>query len=176
MGIFVVIAFLALSSWSLAALFWRLRQQHVSIRIWALFGVLVACGFSLGIWCAFFCEYHLGSRYRVGSFPFPVVFFHFEDSHWVDFPVTEFQAWATVVANIVTVTAFAVLPVWLISWRQHKRELEIRQLDKPGRVVNHRPTGQSDGSRDLSGMTAFDSALPDAVTELDHSADKNGFK
>jgi len=62
------------------------------------------------------------ARDRIGSFPIPVVFFHLEDGDWVDFPVPEFQAWAAALANVISITALATLPLWLISWRQHRNE------------------------------------------------------
>jgi len=117
MGILVVIVALALSSWSIFALFRRLRHQHASSGSWVAFGVLLACGLALGAWCAFYCEYHMGTRYRIGSFPIPVVFFHLEQGDWVDFPVSDFQAWASAFANIVTIAALATIPMWLLLSR-----------------------------------------------------------
>ena len=38
----------------------------------------------------------------------------------MDFPVSDFQAWASAFTNIVTVTALAILPLWLPLWRQHR--------------------------------------------------------
>lgn len=122
MGIFIVVFVLALSSWVLVALFRRLHRQHAPPARWLAFGVLVALGVAVGIWCAFYVEYHIGSRYRIGSFPIPIVFFHLEDGQWVDFPVPVFQAWAAVFTNIITITAPCTLPVWLISWRQNRQE------------------------------------------------------
>ena len=49
-------------------------------------------------------------------------FFHLEDGQGVDFPVPEFQAWAAVFTNIITITALATLPVWLLSWRRHRHD------------------------------------------------------
>ena len=120
MGILIVTLFLVLSVWTLVALFRRLRRQHASRGLWFAFSVLAACGIAAGIWCALYCEYHLGARFRIGSFPIPVVFFHFEDGQWVDFPVPAFQAWLAVAANIITITALTTLPVWLVS-RRHQR-------------------------------------------------------
>ena len=120
MGILIVILFLALSVWTFVALFRRLHRQHASRGLWFAFSVLAASGVAVGIWCALYCEYHLGARFRIGSFPIPVVFFHFEDGQWVDFPVPAFQAWLAVAANIITITALATLPVWLVS-RRHQR-------------------------------------------------------
>lgn len=116
----------AASTWSLVALFRRLRRRREGVGSWIAFGVLAACGVALGIWCAFYCEYHVGANYRFGSFPIPIVFFHFEDGQWVDYPVPQFQAWAAAFANVVTITALSTLPLWLLA-RQHrheKRELE----------------------------------------------------
>src|SRR5262245_48621952 len=105
MGILIVIVSLALSSWALVALFRRLRHQRATVGHWLAFGVLVAGGVAVGVWCAFYVEYHIGPRYRIGSFPIPVVFFHLEQGDWVDFPVPEFQAWAAMFTNIITITA-----------------------------------------------------------------------
>lgn len=122
MGIFIVILFLAPSSWALVALCRRLRRQRATAARWLAFGVLVAVGIAVGTWCAFYVEYHIGPRYRIGSFPIPVVFFHLEHGNWVDFPVPEFQAWTTIFANIITITALTTLPLWLVSWRQLRHE------------------------------------------------------
>ena len=121
MGILLVIVFLGLSSWALAALFRRLRRQRVSSRWWITFGVLFAGGVALGIWCAF-VEYRIGTRYRIGSFPIPTVFFHFENGDWVDFPVPEFQAWASFLTNVISIATLPTLPLWLASWRHHRHE------------------------------------------------------
>ncbi len=125
MGILLVIIFLALSSWAVVALFRRLQRQHVSVGWWVAFGILVACGTALGIWCAFYCEYHVGTSYRIASFPIPVDFFHLEDGAWVDFPVPAFQAWSAAFANIITIIALATLPLWLASWRHHKQKTRV---------------------------------------------------
>ena len=122
MGMFIVIVFLALSSWALVALFRQLRRQRATAGRWLAFGILVACGVSIGIWCALYVEYNVGTRYRIGSFPIPVVFFHLEDGAWMDFPVPEFQVWATIFANIITITALATLPLWLVSWPSRRHE------------------------------------------------------
>ena len=117
MGFFIVILFLALSVWMLVGLFRQLRRQHAGRSLWFSFSVLAACGITVGIWCALGCEYHVGTNFRIGSFPIPVVFFRFEDGQWVDFPVPAFQAWLAVVTNIITITALATLPVWLLLRR-----------------------------------------------------------
>src|SRR5439155_7620795 len=93
--------------------------QAVSTTWWVAFGILVVIGVVAGIWVAFHFEYPLGARYRVGSFPLPVVFFHMEDGQWVDFPVPAFQAWASALTNVITITALATIPFCLISWRSH---------------------------------------------------------
>ena len=122
MGILFVIALLVASSWALVAVVRRLRRERVSTAWWLAFGTLAAIGVAAGIWCALHFEYPLGAHYRVGSFPLPVVFFHLEDGHWVDFPVPKFQAWVAAFTNVITITALATLPIWLLSWRQHRHE------------------------------------------------------
>jgi hypothetical protein len=118
MALLLVIIFLALSSWAVVVLFRRLKHQHASAGWWVVLGLLVASGTALGIWCAFYCEYHVGTSYRIAGFPIPVVFFHLEDGTWVDFPVPEFQAWSAVFTNIITIIALVTLPLWLAWWRR----------------------------------------------------------
>lgn len=132
MGMLFVLVLFASSTWAVIALIRRLRRKHASGGWWIAFGVLVACGVALGIWCAFYCEYRVGPRHRVGSFPIPVVFFHLEHGDWVDFPVPEFQAWSAVFTNVITVTTLATLPLWLVSWRCHRHE---RRESESGRVA-----------------------------------------
>ena len=122
LGMLFAIAFLAAGGWALSSLVRRLRRERVGASWWVAFTVLVVIGVSVGIWCAFRCEYPLGGSYRIASFPIPVVFFHLEDGQWVDFPVPRFQGLAAAFANIVTITALATVPLWLLSWRQHRHE------------------------------------------------------
>jgi hypothetical protein len=133
MVILIAIIFLALSSWTVAALFRRFRRLHASAGWWIVLGVLFTCGAAIGIWCAFYCEYHVGANDRFGSFPIPVVFFHLEEGQWVDFPVPPIQAWSAILANIFTIIALATLPLWLASWREHKLALNdvSKRFDKP---------------------------------------------
>lgn len=122
MGILFIIPFLVLSVWALTELLLRLRRERARIWLWLAFSVLLTCGIAVGIWCGFYCEYHVGKQYRIGSFPIPVVFFHLEDGHWVDFPVPAFQAWLSAITDVICITALAAVPVWLVSWRQHKHD------------------------------------------------------
>lgn len=118
MGILLVILFLLTSSWLIFALCRHLLRRHVTRGWWVVFGGLVVLGVLFGIWCAFYCEYSVGTRFRIASFPIPIVFFHLEDGYWVDFPVPEFQAWSSVLANVVTITAVVTSPLWLALWRR----------------------------------------------------------
>jgi hypothetical protein len=115
MNILLALIFLGLSLWALVALLRRLREQRVSARWWAALACLVLCGIGLGVWCAFYCEYQVGARLRFGSFPVPVVVFHLEQGSWVDFPLQKFAAWPVAFTNIITITALATLPLWLVS-------------------------------------------------------------
>jgi hypothetical protein len=70
----IIILFVSGSAWVLFALFRRLRQDQVSFGLWMAAGLFCSIGLALGTWCAFYCEYHVGTDYRFGSFPIPVVF------------------------------------------------------------------------------------------------------
>jgi hypothetical protein len=129
MGILLVIIFLTLSSWSLIALFRRLRRQHVSAGCWVAFAVLLICGVALGIWCGFFFEYPVGTEFRIWSFPIPIGFFHLEDGRWVDFPASKFQMWSAAFTDIITIIALAMLPLWLVSWRHQKYERRVASYE-----------------------------------------------
>lgn len=113
MGLFIVIVFFALSSWELSALIRRLRRQG-NTKQWVAFGVLAAGGLALGLWCGFYLEYHVGTQYRIGSFPIPTIFFHLENGQWIGFPVPSFQAWASALTNVISITAIATLPLYLM--------------------------------------------------------------
>ena len=78
MNILLAIIFLGLSSWTLVALPRRLRRERAGAAWWTALAFLSACGLALGAWCAFKCEYRVGSQFRFGSFPIPVVVFHLE--------------------------------------------------------------------------------------------------
>ena len=122
MGMLFVIVFLGASSWALASLVGRLRRSRAGGGWWLAFGLLAATGIAVGIWCGFAVEYHLGARYRVASFPLPVVFFHLEGNEWVDYPVPLFQAWATAFTNVVAMAALATLPLWPLSRLLNRHE------------------------------------------------------
>lgn len=125
MGILFVIFLLTISSWTLVALFRRLRRQRVSVRWWVAFAILSIGGGALGVWCAFYCEYYIGTHFRIASFPIPLAFFHFEDGGWVDFPKPLFQMWLAGFTDILTIIALATLPLWLASWRHQKHEKHV---------------------------------------------------
>jgi len=121
MNVLLAIVFLGLSAWALLGLFLRLRRRRVGTTWWAALGFLIVCGIALGVWCAFYCEYPVGARYRFGSFPIPIVVFHLEEGSWVDFPLEQFVMWPIALTNIISVTALATLPLWLVS-RKAKHE------------------------------------------------------
>ena len=116
-GMLLAMVLLVASSWALVALARRLSQQRRGSTYWVAFGMLLVSGVGLGFWCAFYFEYYAGPNFRISSFPLPTVFFHLEDGHWVDFPVSQLQAWASCVANIISIAALATSPLWLLCLR-----------------------------------------------------------
>lgn len=124
-GILLIIAllilFLGLTSWSVIALGRRLRRHHAGHSWWIAFGVLVAGGLTLGGWCAFCCEYQANAQMRIGSFPFPVAFYHLESGNWIDFVVPGPVACLAVLTDMSTITSLGLLPLWVASWLWHKK-------------------------------------------------------
>jgi hypothetical protein len=118
MGFLANIVFCSASSWIVVSLFRRLRRQHAAAGSWLAFALLIVCGLAIGFWCAFYAEYHLGTRFRIGSFPLPAVIFHLEDGQWVDFPVPALQGWLTMITNVFIITALTALPLRLVSGHQ----------------------------------------------------------
>jgi hypothetical protein len=121
MNVLLAVIFLGLSGWMLLGLFLHLRRKHVGAKWWAALACLIICGIALGVWCAFYCEYPVGARYRFASFPIPIVMFHLEEGNWVDFPLEKFVMWPVAFTNIISVTALATLPLWMVS-RKAKHE------------------------------------------------------
>jgi hypothetical protein len=115
MGFVVVIALLSLSSWILITTFRRLYSKPVGIVWWLVFCGLAVSGVVIGYYMAFDFEYKVSAHMQFVSFPIPVCFFHFENGQWVDFPTPDFFAYPAAFTNVVTVTAFAVLPVLVAS-------------------------------------------------------------
>lgn len=124
MGFVIVIALLALGTWILIATFRRLFSHKVGIAWWVGFCGLVVFGAIIGHWLAFDFEYSVSPQLRVVSFPIPVCAFHLEHGQWVDFPSPNYFAYPAAFTNVVTVTAFAVLPLLVASMSLHQQENE----------------------------------------------------
>lgn len=120
MNALLAIVFLGLSSWALIALFRRLRRQQCGATWWAALAFLITCGIGLGIWCSHSCEYQLGTQFRFGSFPIPVVIFHLEDGRWVDFPLPAIAMALVMFTNTISITTLATLPLWLALLRKQE--------------------------------------------------------
>ena len=116
-GLASIVMFLAFSGWLLVALIRRMRRSSVNGRVWMIFWSMVAFGIGFGIWCGFYCQYSIGTRFRIASFPIPIAFFHFENGQWIDFPVPTFQAYVSAFTNVIIIMTLATLPTWVIMWR-----------------------------------------------------------
>jgi hypothetical protein len=122
MNALLAIILFALSSWAITALFLCFHRQRLSASWWAALVFFAGCGLGLGIWCTFFCEYHMGAELRIFSFPIPIAFFHSEHGRWVDFVPPEPLGWFMMLTNVLTVTALATLPLLLVCRRKRKYE------------------------------------------------------
>ncbi len=122
MSVLIVILILTLSSALLVTTFRRLRRRHVGRVWWLAFGSLTVVGAVLGSWLAFNFEYQISTTLRFASFPVLLCCFKLEDGHWTDFPAPPFVMYPGLMANILAVTAIAVLPVLGASLLSHRRE------------------------------------------------------
>jgi hypothetical protein len=90
-------------------------------RAWRCLCPYWMAGVVAGTWCAFFCEYDLGERYHVYSFPVPVAFSHLENDDWVGYVVPLF--WFVMVMNMCIVVlgcgaAGCVAKITREKWRK----------------------------------------------------------
>lgn len=111
MGFLIVIAVLALSSWSVIATFRRLCRINVRRSWWIAFALLLALGVGAGSWFAFSFEYNVSPRFRCVSFPVPLAFFHLENGRWVDFITPPHVMYRGLVANVASFAGLAWLPL-----------------------------------------------------------------
>jgi hypothetical protein len=80
-----------------------------NMKLWFAFLILAVIGMVLGLlWTNW--QYHIGSKMRIQGFPMPLVFFHFEDNQWIDFPLPLYVSWPGFLANIVAGVAVCFLP------------------------------------------------------------------
>jgi hypothetical protein len=121
MGFPIVIALLALSSWSVFATFGHLRRAHAGRTWWFAFIVLTVIGLVVGCSLAFTLEYQVSPRVRSVGFPIPLAFFRLEDGQWVDFVTPPEVMYPGLIANVVAVVAFALLPLLLASLASRRR-------------------------------------------------------
>jgi hypothetical protein len=101
---------LALASLAAFATVRGLRRSQAGPRWWGGLSLSAALGAAVGVWCGFFCEYHVIENLRVFSFPVPAGFWHLEDGDWVDY-VTP-APFLVAVCNSASVALLAVLPLW----------------------------------------------------------------
>lgn len=128
MGLLIVIALLALSSWGVLATFRRLRHTHASRVWWFAFVALTVFGGVVGSWLALRFEYQVSPQMRYVSFPMPIAFFHLEDGNWVDFITPPHVMYPGLVANILAVIAASLLPLLLASVIVHRRQSHEAQM------------------------------------------------
>ncbi len=130
MGIIIAIVSFALSGGTVIALFRRLRRQQVKTARWVAFYVLLLFGTLLGIWFSFLLIYPFGARYRIGSFPIPIVIFHLENGTWaLHSRPSSIHIWSQAIANVVIVTALATFPMWF-SFRHRSQKSAAKGFRK----------------------------------------------
>jgi hypothetical protein len=68
-----------------------------------------------GVWLALTVDYRVSPKMRFLSFPMPLAFFHLEDGRWIDFVTPPHVMYPGLVANVISVVALSLLPVWIAS-------------------------------------------------------------
>jgi hypothetical protein len=116
MGLLLVFAIAAASIWLIAGAV-RVALFRQSLKHWLALSLLTALGIVVGLlWMKW--EYQAGSKMRIQGFPMPLVFFHLEDGHWVDFPIPLYVGWPGLVTNVIAGVAVCVLPFRLF-WKRN---------------------------------------------------------
>jgi hypothetical protein len=80
-----------------------------NLKLWSAFVILATIGIILGLFWTNW-QYHAGSKIRIQGFPMPLVFFHFEDYRWIDFPLPLYVILPGFLANMVAGVAVSLLP------------------------------------------------------------------
>jgi hypothetical protein len=116
--IFVIIVFL-FCGWIIISTIRKLIDAHKT-NLWLAGFLLTVIGLTIGHLLAN-QEYHAGSSMRIAGIPMPLVFFHFENGQWVDFPLPAYVGWPGYVTNILFWIAICLLPLRLrASVAKHK--------------------------------------------------------
>lgn len=121
MGFLIVMAVLGLSWAGIWGTWRRLRRVNASRVWWVRFGALAVVGAVAGVGLAIAADYQVSPTMRFGSFPVPLVFYQLEDGRWIDFVTPPFVLYPGVVANISSVIAAAVVPLWVGSMIVHRK-------------------------------------------------------
>ena len=111
MGILIVLAIASMCAWAIISMT-RLLIRAKQRKLWLAASLLAGVGLALG-WFLANLEYHAGSNMRIVGIPMPLVFFHFEDGQWVDFPLPSYVMWPGFITNITTGIAVCLLPLRL---------------------------------------------------------------
>jgi hypothetical protein len=117
--LFIYVVAVVLVAWVDFIAIRKLSRRRAGPLWWTAVGVLFLLGVAVGIWCAFYCEYHVSDRLRVISFPVPAAYFLLEDGQWVDY-VTAVPI-LIVLLNVVSVAAVTVLPASAVCLMRRTR-------------------------------------------------------
>jgi len=65
-------------------------------------------------------EYDAVVNMKIVGFPMPLVFFHFEDGQWVDFPLPAYVDWPGLITNFFAGLSICCLPLRLCAFGDEK--------------------------------------------------------
>jgi hypothetical protein len=104
--IFVTIVYL-FCGWIIIPTIRKLIGAH-NKKLWLAGFLLAVIGLTIGYLLAN-QEYNAGSSMRIAGIPMPLVFFHFENGQWVDFPLPAYVGWPGYIATILFWIAICLL-------------------------------------------------------------------
>ena len=119
MGLLIVTALLALSSWCVVTTLRHLRRVRLPRPYCLAFAGLSVVGIATGYWLAFEFQYQLSPTLRIVSFPLPLAAFHLEHGQWVDFVTPPHVMYPGLLANALSLLALALLPLLITIRRKH---------------------------------------------------------
>ena len=132
MGFLFILPLAALFLWILGSTYRALGRMDVPPAWWKKAWLSLAVGAGLGVWFAFFTNYHPSPTVRLEGFPIPLVIHRFADGKWTDTPLPQVERTASLLVDLLAGLALAWLPLKLACvLREFRRQSEAAKQTAP---------------------------------------------